>query len=75
MVCMENSVYPAIQQAATMQAPCNTLPACHAHGAQQFQYPHSGGRSSAFATSTLLTMLVLIPFPRPSTLATSLGIL
>ena len=27
---------------------------------------HSGGRSSAFARSTLLTTLVLMPLPRPS---------
>ena len=30
-------------------------------------YLHVGGRLSAFATSTMLTITVLIPFPLPST--------
>lgn len=34
-----------------------------------------GGRLSAFATSTMLTITVLIPFPLPSTLAIRRGIL
>jgi len=36
---------------------------------------HVGGLPSALATSVMLTMTVFIPFPLPSTLAKSLGIL
>lgn len=38
-------------------------------------YLHVGGRPIALATSDMLTMTVLIPFPFPSTFAMILGIL
>jgi hypothetical protein len=62
MLCMQCTLLPA---AGAAEIAADATNACS----------HSGGRARALAMSTLFTTLVLMPFPRPSILATSLGIL